>query len=403
MNTDRGFLTRLGEAFDEYRAERRSRPTQGARSESARVSRFLRWLTPNGGTLLLAAALIATAQVWAKPLVQPASAPSLSATTVNYQGRLANPDGTPVEDRSYGMSFALYDAQEDGNLVWGPDVHEAVPVSGGLFSVGLGSGTAGEIPPTTWNGDRYLEITVSGETLEPRELLRSVPIAGMALTVPDGSISSSKLNIDSSVDVRGRSLNNVNAIEKDGNRIHPAAGTQPAIRLISKNSVHVFINSDNDQTDRLFTIHANADAWVDPHRLLLRVNDDGDLWVRGSVTHGALIESNLQTAEEVAADRIERFSEGDVLCWTVDRLELCDQMGDTSVQAVADKNGKPIVLGAEFVNVLGPVQSNDLLVASNTPGYAIVDNNPRPGAVIAQALEPFGGDRGTIRAMIRKY
>ena len=56
-------------------------------------------------------------------------------------------------------------------------------VSGGLFSVGLGSQTNGGIPTSAWNGDRYLEITVGGETLSPRELIRSVPIAGMALSV----------------------------------------------------------------------------------------------------------------------------------------------------------------------------------------------------------------------------
>jgi hypothetical protein len=70
-----------------------------------------------------------------------------------------------------------------------------VEVSDGLFSVGLGSKTSGGIPTTTWNGDRYLEITVGGETLEPRELIRSVPIAGMALTVPDGAIGSEKLAV----------------------------------------------------------------------------------------------------------------------------------------------------------------------------------------------------------------
>jgi hypothetical protein len=97
-------------------------------------------------------------------------------------------------DGTYGMSFALYDAATDGNLIWGPENHTAVAVSDGLFSVGLGSKTSGGIPTTTWNGDRYLEITVGGETLEPRELIRSVPIAGMALTVPDGAITSDKLS-----------------------------------------------------------------------------------------------------------------------------------------------------------------------------------------------------------------
>jgi hypothetical protein len=132
-----------------------------------------------------------TQSLWARPFAAP-NAPGPSATTVNYQGRLADDAGIPLTG-SYGMSFALYDAAEGGTLIWGPESHTAVPVSEGLFSVGLGSQTSGGIPTTTWNGDRYLEITVGGETLAPRELIRSVPIAGMALTVPDGAINGNQM------------------------------------------------------------------------------------------------------------------------------------------------------------------------------------------------------------------
>jgi hypothetical protein len=149
-------------------------------------------MVPNVGTLLLVAALILTQRVWAEPLLGTANAPGPSATTVNYQGRLADNAGAPL-DGTYGMSFALYDAATDGSLIWGPESHTAVPVSDGLFSVGLGSQTSGGIPTSVWNGDRYLEITVGGETLEPRELIRSVPIAGMALTVPDGAIGAEQI------------------------------------------------------------------------------------------------------------------------------------------------------------------------------------------------------------------
>jgi len=154
--------------------------------------RILRWLIPNGGTLLIVAMLLITQTLWAKPFAAP-NAPGPSATTINYQGHLADPDGNPL-DGAHGMSFALYDAATGGNLVWGPEEHTAVEVSDGLFSVGLGSKTSGGIPTTTWNGDRYLEITVGGETLTPRELIRSVPIAGMALTVPDGAITTDKID-----------------------------------------------------------------------------------------------------------------------------------------------------------------------------------------------------------------
>jgi hypothetical protein len=134
--------------------------------QRGRLRRFLLWLTPNGGTLLLMAVLALTQRVWARPQLSPASVPSPGATTVNYQGRLADNGGNPL-DGTHGMSFALWDASTGGNLVWGPESHAAVPVREGLFSVGLDSQTSGGIPTSVWNGDRYLEITVGGETLSP--------------------------------------------------------------------------------------------------------------------------------------------------------------------------------------------------------------------------------------------
>ncbi len=189
MDEHRSFIIELAALIDRY--WRKSESSSGAYSQPGRLRRLIGWLTPNGGTLILIALLIATQSIWARPFAA-TNAPGPSATTVNYQGRLADNLGTPL-DGSYGMSFALYDAATDGNLMWGPEVHDAVPVSDGLFSVGLGSRTTGGIPTTTWNGDRYLEITVGGETLSPRELIRSVPIAGMALTVPDGAIGSNQI------------------------------------------------------------------------------------------------------------------------------------------------------------------------------------------------------------------
>ena len=194
MNEQNNFFTELGQVVDRYRAKRRS--IYAEQSTEPQRSNFLRrlahWLMPNGGTLLLIAVLILTQRVWAKPLLAPSAAPGPSATTVNYQGRLADNGGTPLTG-AYGMTFALYDAATGGNLKWGPESHAAVPVSDGLFSVGLGSQTGGGIPTNVWDGDRYLEITVGGETLSPRELIRSVPIAGMALTVPDGAIGSRQM------------------------------------------------------------------------------------------------------------------------------------------------------------------------------------------------------------------
>ena len=147
MNERRNLLIVLGEWWEQRCTASGELP--------GRLRRVLRWLMPNGGTLLLVALLVATAQVWAKPLASPAGAPGPSAATVNYQGCLANPDGSPVTDGNYGMTFALYAASSGGSPVWGPESHAAVPVSGGLFSVGLGSQTSGGIPNNGWQNTCY--------------------------------------------------------------------------------------------------------------------------------------------------------------------------------------------------------------------------------------------------------
>ena len=125
----------------------------------------------------------------------------------------------------------------------------------------------------------------------------------------------------------------------------------------------------------------------------------------GSIISGAYIESNLMTEDEKQSERIERFVQGDLLCWEAEtqQLQLCTQANDRLVMGVADINGKPIVLGAEYIKVLGPIEAGDILVSSNTPGYATVNNTPAPGTVIGQALDILNGDTGLIKVMIRKW
>lgn len=128
------------------------------------------------------------------------------------------------------------------------------------------------------------------------------------------------------------------------------------------------------------------------------------MYANGTVGCGAITENNLQTPDERAAGGSDRFEEGDVLCWSAkaQRLEKCSTPDDPLVQAVADKGGRPIVIGAEVINVIGPVRAGDYLVASSVPGYAMASRNPTFGVVIAQALEDLAGERGLIKAMIRK-
>ncbi|MBN1877650.1 MAG: hypothetical protein JXA33_25735 [Anaerolineae bacterium] len=186
METRKNEIQRLGDGL----AERQAAP------RSQRWGALLRWLTPNGGTLILLAVFLVAQSVGAIPLPVRTIAPAWpAAPTINYQGRLADSAGTPIND-TVAMQFSLYDDPSAGSVLWGPESHLTVPVSDGLFSVGLGSQTTCGIPTNVLSGDVWLEITVDGETLSPREQLRAVPYAmqaRVALTVPDGSIGTAQI------------------------------------------------------------------------------------------------------------------------------------------------------------------------------------------------------------------
>ena len=79
-------------------------------------------------------------------------------TLVNYQGRLANPDGSPLPTADYTLTFNLF----NGARVWGPQVFDAavttgqgarIPVVQGWFNVMLG--------PADTNASCYVEVTVN--------------------------------------------------------------------------------------------------------------------------------------------------------------------------------------------------------------------------------------------------
>ena len=55
-------------------------------------------------------------------------------------------------------------------------------------------------------------------------------------------------------------------------------------------------------------------------------------------------------------------------------------------------------------NVIGKVAKGDMLVASNIPGHAIVNNTPNVGSVIGKALEDkLDGERGTVEVVVGKH
>jgi hypothetical protein len=107
--------------------------------------------------------------------------------TMSYQGLLLGPSGSAVPDGNYSLTFKLYSTSSGGSALWS-ETQGSVGVSGGLFSVILGSATPLNLP---FDGHRWLGITVApNPELTPRIELASSPFA---LGVADSVVTSGKL------------------------------------------------------------------------------------------------------------------------------------------------------------------------------------------------------------------
>lgn len=151
------------------------RPLMISKSPERRLRTSIGW----AGAILLAAVI-----PW------PATADSVP-TTINYQGRLTDnsPNQNPI-DGNVQMSFAIWDSATGGTRLWLEPASGtiAVPVSGGIFDAILG-GAGVPIPPSVFSSgtNRYLEITVDGETLAPRQRIGSVGYAHQAEKAADAA------------------------------------------------------------------------------------------------------------------------------------------------------------------------------------------------------------------------
>jgi hypothetical protein len=93
---------------------------------------------------------------------------------INYQGYLAQPDGTPI-DTTVAMAVELWTAATAGTLLYS-EAHAVVAVSKGRFSIEIGTGTpvSGAFNADQFQQDTWLALTINGELLNPRSRLGAV-------------------------------------------------------------------------------------------------------------------------------------------------------------------------------------------------------------------------------------
>ena len=102
---------------------------------------------------------------------------------ITYQGRLLQ-NGSPVTD-TRSVTFALYAAQSGGGALW-TDTQSMTPDNAGVYTVTLGS-SSNLIP--TGQDTLWLQVTVAGTALSPRQQVTSAPYALNVGTLPELHVS----------------------------------------------------------------------------------------------------------------------------------------------------------------------------------------------------------------------
>lgn len=90
-----------------------------------------------------------------------------------YQGRLSQ-NGQPANG-AFDLQFRLFDAPTGGNAIGAPVSEAQFPVTDGLFTVSLAF-------PGAFSGTQsWLEVSVNGQVLDPRQAVSTTPVAQFAL------------------------------------------------------------------------------------------------------------------------------------------------------------------------------------------------------------------------------
>jgi len=142
----------------------------------------------------VAAALIA--------LLAPSAAAGDLPRVAGYQGRLLRSDGTAATGTA-GVGFAVFDAPTGGTPLWSEV--QTLGLSDGYYATFLGLVDA--LPSMLFDdGPRWLQISVGGETLAPRQQIGAVPFATTAQSVRGGTaaVVSLKVGGQTVIDADGR-------------------------------------------------------------------------------------------------------------------------------------------------------------------------------------------------------
>lgn len=161
--------------------------------------------------------------------------------SINYQGSLTDNAGNPLT-ATVILGFKIYAAPTGGEALWGPQTFTGVAVVGGYFNVVLGptDTTSRQITAAlAGTSTAYLEISVDGAEVTPRQQILSAPYAVKSQYSDNATVSNATLALPAGMIVSWMGSNAVPIptgwLLCDGSPLPPGAAYD-ALRAVMANT-----------------------------------------------------------------------------------------------------------------------------------------------------------------------
>ena len=97
---------------------------------------------------------------------------------INYQGLITDGSGSPIVSTTNTIITNLYATALDEAILYSESFTDVVSNNDGIYSIQIGDSNLQTLLEE--NSDLWLELTINGETLSPRQLINAVPYALVA-------------------------------------------------------------------------------------------------------------------------------------------------------------------------------------------------------------------------------
>jgi len=121
---------------------------------------------------------------------------------INYQGLITDGSGSPIVSTTNTIITNLYATALDEAILYSESFTDVVSNNDGIYSIQIGDSNLQTLLEE--NSDLWLELTINGETLSPRQLINAVPYALVAKTAESLEDGATLGNIDLTGDLSAR-------------------------------------------------------------------------------------------------------------------------------------------------------------------------------------------------------